>query len=112
GEEQERNRLALELHDGIASQLWAIKLNVDSLQQQDSFHGSQRQSLRTIYQQLDDTTREVRKTAHNLMPDLLLDEGLATALASLCDKIKKQTELEVDFLEFGTIPRMDEEIEL
>lgn len=112
GEEQERNRLALELHDGIASQLWAIKLNVDSLQQQEQFNGKHRQSLRTIYQQLDDTTQEVRKTAHNLMPDLLLEEGLATALASLCDKIKKQTELEVDFLEFGTIPRMDEEIEL
>src|SRR5690606_29260688 len=44
GEEQERNRLALELHDGIASQLWAIKLNVDSLQQQDSFNGSHHQS--------------------------------------------------------------------
>lgn len=112
GEEQERNRLALELHDGIASQLWAIKLNVDSLQQQEQANGHYRKSLGTIYQQLDDTTREVRKTAHNLMPDLLLHEGLATALASLCDKIKKQTDLEVDFLEFGTIPRMNEDIEL
>jgi signal transduction histidine kinase len=112
GEEQERNRIAMELHDGIASQLWAIKLNVDSLQQQHPLHGAFLHNLHTIYQQLDDTAQEVRKTAHNLMPDLLLEEGLGTALASLCDKIKKQTELEVDFLEYGTIPRMDEEIEL
>lgn len=112
GEEQERNRIALELHDGIASQLWAIKLNVDSLQQQDPTNGMHRENLQAIYRQLDDTTQEVRKTAHNLMPDLLLEEGLGTALASLCDKIKKQTELEVDFLEYGDIPRMDEEIEL
>lgn len=112
GEEQERNRIAMELHDGIASQLWAIKLNVDSLQQQNSLPESHQTSLQSIYHQLEDTTQEVRKTAHNLMPDLLLEEGLGTALASLCERIKKQTDLEVDFLEYGNVPRMDEEIEL
>lgn len=111
GEEQERNRIALALHDGIASQLWAIKLNVDSLRHQ-SPESDQQVSLGAIYQQLDDTTKEVRSTAHNLMPDLLLEEGLGTAVASLCEKIKKQTSLEVDFLEYGIIPRMDEAIEL
>lgn len=112
GEEQERNRIAQELHDGIASQLWAIKLNVDSLQQQNVWNGSQQQSLQTIYRQLDDTTHDVRKTAHNLMPDLLLEEGLATALASLCEKTGKSTGMEVDFLEYGTMPRLDADIEL
>jgi tetratricopeptide (TPR) repeat protein len=73
GEEQERNRIAMELHDGIASQLWAIKLNVDSLQQQHQLNGVFQHNLHTIYQQLDDTAQEVRKTAHNLMPDLLLE---------------------------------------
>ncbi len=110
GEEQERNRIAQELHDGIASQLWAIKLNIDTLQQQPD--GTQQQSLQVIYQQLEDTTQDVRKTAHNLMPDLLLQEGLATALASLCEKTGKNTRLEVDFLEYGIIPRMDPDIEL
>lgn len=111
GEEQERNRIAQELHDGIASQLWAIKLNVDSLQQQ-VIHIPDRKSLQAIYAQLNDTTQEVRKTAHNLMPDLLLQEGLATAIASLCEKTQRNTKVEVDFLEFGVIPRMHEEIEL
>lgn len=112
GEEQERNRIAQELHDGIASQLWAIKLSVDSLQQQNHFNETQRQNLQAIYQQLDDTTMDVRKTAHNLMPSLLLEEGLATALASLCEQIAKNTGLEVDFMEYGTIPRMNADIEL
>lgn len=112
GEEQERNRIALELHDGIASQLWAIKLNMDSLQYQEQFNEIQQKSLQHIYRQLDDTTQEVRKTAHNLMPDLLLEQGLPIALASLCEKIKVNTGLEVDFLEYGSIPRVDEEIEL
>jgi len=112
GEEQERNRLARELHDGIASHLWAIKLNVDSLRQQEGWSGAGQRELSAIYKQLEDTTLEVRKTAHNLMPDLLLEEGLATALASFCERIGKQTDLEVDFMEYGIIPRMDEEIEI
>jgi len=112
GEEEERNRLALELHDGIASQLWAIRLNVESLQQQSANNNLLPQHIQMIYQQLDDTTQEVRKTAHNLMPDLLLKYGLASALSSLCEKINSSTPLEVNFMEFGVIPKMDEEIEL
>lgn len=112
GEEQERNRLARELHDGIASHLWAIKLNVENLRQQEGGKESGHDGLSAIYQQLEDTTLEVRKTAHNLMPDLLLEDGLAAALASFCERIRKQTELDIDFMEYGIIPRMDKEIEI
>ncbi len=112
GEEQERNRLARELHDGIASHLWAIKLNVENLRQQDGLKEQGQDGLSAIYQQLEDTTLEVRKTAHNLMPDLLLEEGLTAALASFCERIRKQTELDVAFMEYGIIPRMDKEIEI
>lgn len=112
GEEHERQRIAHELHDGIASQLWAIKLNVDSMQQQDNTDEAQRKKLGAIFQQLTDATQDVRKTAHNLMPDLLLEEGLATALASLCEKTGKSTRLEVDFQEYGIMPRVDDEITL
>ena len=107
GEEQERERIARELHDNIASQLWAIKLNVESINE-----GEEDKSLDVIFQQLNDATQDIRKTAHNLMPDLLLEEGLATALASLCDKTGMHSKLEVDFQEYGVVPRMDREIEL
>lgn len=110
GEEQERNRLALELHDGIASQLWAIKLNVESIQLQ--AQPEEGEKLNLIYQQLEETTQEVRKTAHNLMPDLLLQYGLAVALESLCNKLNSGSAIEVAFQEYGIIPRMHEDIEL
>ncbi|WP_198666915.1 tetratricopeptide repeat-containing sensor histidine kinase [Taibaiella helva] len=113
GEEQERNRLARELHDGIASRLWAIKLNVDHLKQQQLLSDPGQRELQLIYNHLDDTTTEVRKTAHNLMPDLLLEEGLPAVLASFCERLRKQTELqEIDFMEYGAIPRLDPEIEI
>lgn len=112
GEEQERQRIAHELHDNVASQLWAIRLNVDNIRQSPPLNGAFDKSLGSILQQLTDATQDLRKTAHNLMPDLLVEEGLATALASMCEKISNYTSLEVDFQEYGTVPRMDKEIEL
>ncbi|HEY1031794.1 MAG TPA: tetratricopeptide repeat protein [Flavipsychrobacter sp.] len=109
GEEQERQRIARELHDNIASQLWAIKLNVDSMLQNKA---QQKKGLNTIFQQLDDATQDIRKTAHNLLPDLLLEDGLSTAIASLCEKTGRNSRLEVDFQEYGTVPRIHTDIEL
>lgn len=112
GEEQERQRIARELHDNIAAQLWGIKLNVDNIQQLNKQNGNYDKKLASVFQQLTDAAQDVRKTAHNLMPDLLLEEGLATALASICEKIGKNTQLEVDFQEYGVLPRLDKDIEL
>jgi two-component system, NarL family, sensor kinase len=112
GEEQERQRIAHELHDNISGQLWALKLNVDNMKQTGPHHEGYHRNLATIYKQLTDASQDVRKTAHNLLPDLLLQEGLATALASLCEKTSKHTRLEVDFQEYGDVPRTDKEIEL
>lgn len=112
GEEQERQRVARELHDSIAAQLWGIKLNVDNIQELNMQNGKYDKMLASVYQQLADAAQDVRKTAHNLMPDLLLEEGLATALASICEKTGKNTKLEVAFQEYGVLPRLDKEIEL
>jgi len=112
GEEQERERIARELHDNIAAQLWGIKLNVDNIQQLHKQNGNYDKKLASVFQQLTDAAQDVRKTAHNLMPDLLLEEGLATALASLCEKTAKNTKLEVDFQEYGVLPRLEKELEL
>ncbi|RYD51184.1 MAG: tetratricopeptide repeat protein [Sphingobacteriales bacterium] len=112
GEEQERERVARELHDGIASQLWAITLSTSHLQQHSNPNTSWKAELSEIYQQLRDASQNVRRTAHNLMPDLLLQEGLSVALASVCKRAGHHSALEIDFLEYGQIPRVDPEIEL
>ncbi len=112
GEEQERQRIARELHDGIASQLWAIKLNVESIQQNRKNKTEGNSNLTPVFQQLNDVTVDVRKTAHNLMPDLLLKEGLAAAVRSLCEKTDRNTKLDVHFQAFGALPKIDKEVEL
>lgn len=111
GEEKERKRIAMELHDGIASELWAIKMNVATMKSQTHVNNIQYHDLEAIHEQLVNAAREIRSTAHNLIPDLL-ENGLSEALGALCKRISYQTKLEIDFQQYGNIPRLDNDIEL
>jgi signal transduction histidine kinase len=82
------------------------------MQQKTVVPATMREKLSTIFYQLNEITQTVRKTAHNLLPDLLLQEGLATALASFCDRLGKTQKKQIDFQEYGHVPAIDKEIEL
>ncbi len=111
GEEQERSRIARELHDGIVSQLLSLKLNVNALQNKTG-QSIEPYELNEVALQLREATEDLRHTAHNLMPELLLQRGLVLSLATLCEKVAKSTQLEIDFQALGQIPRLAQEAEL
>ncbi len=111
GEEKERARIARELHDGFISQLSAIKINL-------SYTPERHQSLiedkeyRDNIKHLDDTINDLRKTAHNLMPDVLVLGGLSEAIQSFCDRVSNSCQLAIDFQLYGYVPRFDVDFEL
>src|SRR5690606_31536600 len=87
GEEMERTRIARDLHDDIMVRFAAVKMNLSALM------GTARPSvakdeLKPVVQQLDKATAELRRTAHNLMPDMLLQEGLAEAVYYFCNSLQ------------------------
>lgn len=80
GEEMERMRLANELHDGIASNLIGIKLQLENAQE---YPG------KNLHVDLVKTThKEVRRIAHNLMPIDFNKQSLAGAIESFCNNLK------------------------
>ncbi len=109
GVEQERSRLARELHDGIVSQLSAIKMNFNALsnrQHSAGFRGDFEEAL----QQLDEATEDLRNTSHNLMPQVLIRSGLQAAVETLCEKIRRSIPgLHMDCLVYGTLPPLRNE---
>ncbi len=111
GEEKERTRLGRELHDGIVSQLLSVKLSLNALQNQKD-KPLQREDLNETLQQLEDATAELRKTAHNLMPEILLQGGLASAIHLFCHKISKGSGIDIEFQAPGFIPQLVDEFEL
>jgi signal transduction histidine kinase len=110
GEEKERTRIARELHDGIMVQLAVIKMKLRKARVTQQVH--EEQSLDAILQQLDDTSRELRRTAHNLMPDMLLETGLTDAVFYYCNNLQKETGLNIVFQHYGTLPALSPEAEL
>jgi len=106
GEEKERTRLAGELHDGIMVRLSAVKMHIMNMPVADNAGQYQ-----PVLQQIEEATAELRHAAHNLMPDMLLREGLAAAVFYFCNSLQ-YTGLEIAYQQHGDIPRLPPDFEL
>lgn len=93
GEQNERIRIARDLHDSVGQMLSLLKMNVSSSDQPDESTGK---TLTLIDKAID----EVRSISHNLIPEDL-NFGLFPALESLADKINSSgsTRMELDIQE-------------
>lgn len=90
-QENERKRIANELHDGIGQRLSAIKFAVEDVLhgESDLGHASQAMRLADIVRQLRDTIEEARRVSMNLRPSSLDDLGLIATLEWFCREFGK-----------------------
>lgn len=79
GEEKERKRIARELHDGIASELAVIKMNLENMSDilPDKENAGQLKLLADIAV---NAHRETRRISHNLYPVQLINKGVINAI--------------------------------
>lgn len=82
GQENERKRLSSDLHDGLGGMISGIKLNLQSVAETSPAN----ERLQPIIRQIGDAVKELRRIAHNLMPENLLRFGLEAALTDLCER--------------------------
>lgn len=94
-QEAERQRLALELHDGTAQMLAASLMALDE-REQGTPTASPRASSERTRTLIQETIDSVRALAVDLRPKALDDFGLAPALESLATSFTKRTEIAVD----------------
>lgn len=97
GEERERNRIAGNLHDGIGSIISAAKMNFSTLRTVESDKAVFEKSMRL----LNEAAFELRTTAHNLMPQMLLQEGLVTATRDFCERVSNSKLLSIEYQAYG-----------
>jgi two-component system NarL family sensor kinase len=83
GQEKERTRLSRDLHDGLGGTLAGIKLHLQSQANQ-----TQQPGLQPIIEQMSDAVKELRRIAHNTMPENLLRFGLEAAVSDLCENLQ------------------------
>jgi len=87
GEEKERKRLARDLHDGLGGMLSVVKLNFLHMKGNAVIQETDVQLFNKALEMLDDSISELRRVAHNLMPESLIRYGLKAALNDFCQSI-------------------------
>lgn len=101
GEEQERARLAKELHDGLGGMLSGIKYSFINMKENLVMLPENVQTFERNLDMLDTSIREMRRVAHNLMPEILLKYGLNAALKEFCNEISRSGVLSVAYQPMG-----------
>jgi signal transduction histidine kinase len=110
-QEQERRRFASDLHDGMGQLLSALQMNISSLRQQTSFD-KRDQVFEASEQLLDEAHDEIRNIAFNLMPPVLVKEGLVPAVHELTRKINKSAKIKAYLSAFDVMERLPQVTEI
>ncbi|HWI65205.1 MAG TPA: sensor histidine kinase [Symbiobacteriaceae bacterium] len=112
-QEEERRRLAREIHDGPTQLLNSVVLRIDVCQR---FFDSDLQRLKDELQQLKELVRlslqDVRKIIFDLRPMALDDLGVVPALRTFLKDYQARTGIETDFSVFGNDRRYDPAFEI
>ncbi len=110
-EENERSRIASDLHDGVGQMMSAAKMNLSGFESRLKFETeSDRQAFNNIIALVDESCREVRSVSHNMMPNALLKNGLSNAVKEFISKIDHSV-LKVNLYTEGLNQRLSNDTE-
>jgi two-component system NarL family sensor kinase len=97
GEENERSRMAKDLHDGLGSLLSGVKLSLSSMKGNVLISEEHARIFSSSLNQLDNAMNEMRRVAHNMMPESLIKFGLTQAIQNICDVLNESGKIIVRF---------------
>lgn len=95
GQEEERKRIAMDIHDGIGQLLTSLKFQIESIDMGNYMDA--RQKLEEVKNLLKDVIKEVRRVTFNLKPTVLSDYGISPGLSVYVKEINKLTNVEISF---------------
>jgi len=90
GQEDERSRMAKELHDGLGGLLSGVKLNLHNMNKKLIITEEDGNSFEKSITLLDESISELRRVAHNLMPESILKFGLDGAIREFLQSVDNE----------------------
>lgn len=111
GQEEERNRIARDLHDGLGGLLASLKMHINAL-----LRNSENNDVLPIThktdQLIDQASLEVRRIAHNMTPTALLQDGLLAVIEEMAEGLRQGQKMEVIVQTIGQLDRLPENYEV
>lgn len=95
-QEQEREKIARDLHDGVGQLLAAAKIDLGMLRKKLLEEGQQEQ-LNRIIKLMDRTVEEIRNVIFNLKPVQLENQGLLRSVQIITDQLHKISGIEFSY---------------
>lgn len=112
-QDQERKRIAQDLHDSLGSVLSAAKLKLSSLEESKKLLSpDQLEKYKTSLALLDEASSELRNISHNIMPATLSKLGIVAALQNLIANISSHSGLQISFTAHALEGRIEETAEI
>jgi signal transduction histidine kinase len=110
GQDQERNRLSRELHDGIGQSLIAIKLQLENAETQN--YSMMRAGIDSAKNMIDITIEEVRHVCNALLPAALNEFGIVSTLRALCSELGSLAGFKAVFENTGSLDRISKKSQI
>jgi PAS domain S-box-containing protein len=112
-QEEERKRIAYELHDDTAQYLALLKMQLGALVDSGNIQSPEiKQKLHFLVRDADRAFNDVRRYSHELRPVVLEHHGLAAALEQIADDYIKLGQLSLQVNVEGAEPKLPDEVKL
>jgi PAS domain S-box-containing protein len=108
-QDEERRRIARELHDSVGQMLAAVNMNIAQVNRElDALSPESAKAMTDNEGLLEEISREIRTISHLLHPPLLDEVGLQSALEWYIDGFSERSKINVNLelpTDFGRLPR-------
>lgn len=112
GQEEERSRLAKDLHDGLGGLLSGVKFSLTNMKDNLIVTPDNMSVFERSLDMLDTSIKELRRVAHNMMPEMLVKFGLDEAVKEYCNSVTATKMLTIKYQSFGMDKRIDSTSEI
>jgi signal transduction histidine kinase len=112
-QEEERRRIALELHDDLNQRVALLSVELDQISQRiPEVQSDLRMSIQNVRARAHEVSSAIQKVAYQLHPSKLDHVGLSAAVSSLCEEMARHHEIRITFRDRGCPRRLSKEVTL
>jgi len=112
-QEEERARIARELHDNISQRMAFLQIGLEQFEQNlAGLTSSDREQLHNLTEVASEMSSDLHGMSHHLHPAKLDLQGLVAAVRSLCRELSNQHELQIEFLPQDVPSQIPKEVAL